>query len=868
MPLSQSEDRDESAARPTRLAFYPSLDGLRGVALIAILFYHSGVNWIPGGFLSVSTFFTLSGFLITSLLLYERENTGRIDLARFWSRRFRRLMPGALAAFVVIAALGNAIGDASQLARLRWDGLSALFYVSNWRFIFLGNDYADLFASPSLVQHFWSLSIEEQFYLTYPLLAIVIYRWAGRRALAATLGLLSLLSTAWMAVLFAPDAPTSRLYFGTDTRVAEILLGALFALWHAGRPALGANSRQVASAFGLVGVGGTFVFWFSVSESTHWLWQGGFSLYALLTVAAIAGAVQPGGPARALLGWGPFAWLGKISYGVYLFHFPVYVTLTPELTGLDHWPLFAVRIAVTFALAVTSYYFLEMPIRTGRLVKGRRGWIVLPVSVAAASLALVVATIDPPQPDVDLQILSEAARRTGISGPRIMMVGDSVGVGIGQGLQRWAHQTGSASVYNAARRGCGIARGGRLEDQFKRKGDECDDWPALWQRQLDDFAPDVVVVLTGGWDIAERKQPGWETIHEIGDEVYDAWLESEIGLAVDVLSSRGARVVWLTTPCYQEFARGTGVWDPTRVQKLNEILRHRAASRGHDFEIVDLFRHVCPGGTFRDRLGEIPRARPDGAHFSNAGADWIAAWLAPQLLSPRMTLSDMATPDSPSESPQQSPPVVDPVSPRAPARAESTADQAADILVIGDSLCGSSSWVEQAFGPRAQNLCINGTTSRWWASEGEDWTPYFQPNREWFILVGTNDAGRGLVEEYPANLERIVDRLLAAGQRVRLIHTPHIYPKRQASEVPEDTGAIPMVSGRPLPELNADIDFERATDRALCARSPQVECGPDLIESLDGPEYFSDGIHFSALGAARVARAVLEQSQRAARDLR
>jgi peptidoglycan/LPS O-acetylase OafA/YrhL len=193
--------------RPTRLEYNPGLDGLRGIGLVAILFYHSGVNWIPGGFLSVSTFFTLSGFLITSLLLYEWDNTGRIDMSRFWSHRFRRLMPGALLALGVIAVLGATIGDPSQVARLRWDGLSALFYVSNWRFIHLGADYADMFASPSLVQHFWSLSIEEQFYMTFPIFAIALLRYGDRRIFAAVIGLLALCSTAWMAALFDRQAP-------------------------------------------------------------------------------------------------------------------------------------------------------------------------------------------------------------------------------------------------------------------------------------------------------------------------------------------------------------------------------------------------------------------------------------------------------------------------------------------------------------------------------------------------------------------------------------------------------------------------------------------------------------------------------------
>jgi peptidoglycan/LPS O-acetylase OafA/YrhL len=318
----------ERRDRPTRLEYYASLDGLRGIALVAILFYHSGVNWIAGGFLSVSTFFTLSGFLITSLLLYEWDATGKIDLRAFWTRRLRRLMPGAIFALLVVAFLGSTIGDASQLDRLTGDGIAALFYVSNWRFIGLGTECADLFASPSLVQHFWSLSIEEQFHLFYPVLLIVALRFRGRWTLGAVLALATAASTLWMTWLYQPGESTSRLYFGTDTRIAEILLGALLALWHTGRPPLRGRAQLVAVGLGVAGVAGTFIYWFSVSYSTPWLWQGGLAGYAALTAAAIAGCVQPAGPARALLSIGPLPWLGRISYGVYLYHFPVYVTVT------------------------------------------------------------------------------------------------------------------------------------------------------------------------------------------------------------------------------------------------------------------------------------------------------------------------------------------------------------------------------------------------------------------------------------------------------------------------------------------------------------------------------------------------------------
>ena len=232
VPVTTVSDRPTTSP-PARLAYEPSLDGLRGLALMAIIVYHSGLDWAPGAFLSVSTFFTLSGFLITALLLAEHQRDGGISLRQFWSRRLRRLLPASVAVIAAITAAAIWFADSTQLARLRGDALASLAYVANWRFIATGDSYAAGFESPSPFTHFWTLAIEEQFYVALPLLVVLVLAVArgSRRMLSVVFIALTVASLLWSMHLESSGATTDRLYFGTDVRCAELFAGALLAVW-------------------------------------------------------------------------------------------------------------------------------------------------------------------------------------------------------------------------------------------------------------------------------------------------------------------------------------------------------------------------------------------------------------------------------------------------------------------------------------------------------------------------------------------------------------------------------------------------------------------------------------------------------------
>ena len=385
------------AARPGRrsIAYQPPLDGLRGVAVIAVLLFHSG--HLQGGFLGVDLFFTLSGFLITSLLLAEHDATGGVSLTGFWSRRARRLLPAlylVLAATVAYAAL---FARPDSLSRIRGDALAALAYVANWHSIASGSNYWDRFAAPSPLEHLWSLAVEEQFYIVWPLVVLAVMAWRGRRTLLALTVALTLGSATLMAVLATGGGSPSRVYFGTDTRAASILVGAVVALVvvRPGRdaPRLGRPAALALTGLAVVAGVALALAWATVDGATsERLYQGGFLLHALgVAVLIVAVTLLPTGPLARGLGVEPLRLVGLISYGLYLWHWPLYLVLTTSRTGLSEWRLTALRLAVTVVLAVASYLLVERPIRGGAL-RGPVLWAAVPVTVGALVVAMVLAT--------------------------------------------------------------------------------------------------------------------------------------------------------------------------------------------------------------------------------------------------------------------------------------------------------------------------------------------------------------------------------------------------------------------------------------------------------------------------------------------
>jgi peptidoglycan/LPS O-acetylase OafA/YrhL len=388
----------------------PGLDGLRALAVLAVIAYHLGLGWAPGGLLGVGVFFTLSGYLITDLLLEQWARRGR-NLPAFWLARARRLLPALFAMLVVVVAWVTVFGPA-QPASFRDSVWAAALYVSNWQLILQQVSYFARFGPPLPLNHLWSLAVEEQFYIVWPFLLLLGTRLVRepsspgglRPRLAGATVLLAAASAVTMAVLYHPSLDPSRVYYGTDTRACELLAGAALAMvWPSRRlgPGIAAGARRLLDGLGVAGLLGIALLVWRTDQFSPFLYQGGFVLLALCTVLAVAALAHPACRLGALLGWGPLRWIGVRSYGIYLWHFPIIVLSTPSGARGTDALRDALQLAATLAVAALSWRFVEEPVRHGALgrlwARARAaGW--RPAAVprygwAAASGALAVLAV-------------------------------------------------------------------------------------------------------------------------------------------------------------------------------------------------------------------------------------------------------------------------------------------------------------------------------------------------------------------------------------------------------------------------------------------------------------------------------------------
>ncbi|MGD8188750.1 acyltransferase family protein [Brevibacillus ginsengisoli] len=353
--------------------YMAGLDGLRAVAVLSVIAYHLHLGWAPGGLLGVGMFFVLSGYLITDLLIAEWSRNGRIDLKDFWIRRARRLLP---AMFIMLAIVGmwTMLADRSMLPSLRKDMMAAVLYVSNWWFIFHQVSYFESFGPPSPLGHLWSLAVEEQFYLLWPLLIAVGLRFITRRGplVIMTLGLAALSAVA-MAWLYVPGTDPSRIYYGTDTRAFALLIGAALAIIWPSRKLTNNIAPKALFILDLAGSLGLVFVLLAILQSNQYedfLYEGGMVLVSIATALVVATLAHPASRLGKLMSVKPLRWLGVRSYGIYLWHYPVIVMTSPvsNADGISY-TLVIIQVMATILLSAISWRLIEEPIRHGALGK-------------------------------------------------------------------------------------------------------------------------------------------------------------------------------------------------------------------------------------------------------------------------------------------------------------------------------------------------------------------------------------------------------------------------------------------------------------------------------------------------------------------
>ena len=377
----------------SRVPYLPGLDGMRALAVVAVMIYHANSEWLPGGFLGVEVFFVISGYLITLLLIAEKERTGRVHLGHFWLRRARRLLP-ALFVMMFMLITYTTIFRSDALGKLRGDVLGGLFYVSNWYQIWVGAGYSSS-GDFAPLRHLWSLAVEEQFYLVWPLVMVVLLRVGTRRVfgMAKWLALAALVVTVAMALLYnegrvgecnvTPEAywtiadrcisKADALYLATITRAGGLLLGAAFAMvWRpyaVMRGPLRDKGRlmDLLAIVGLATLGAEmwYLHFLTTDGPDPWLYRGGFLLTSIASLFVIAAVTHRGSIAGPVLGNPVFLWVGVRSYGMYLYHWPIYQVIRRIAGNPLTVPQFAVAMVATLIVTEVSFRYIEMPIRRG-----------------------------------------------------------------------------------------------------------------------------------------------------------------------------------------------------------------------------------------------------------------------------------------------------------------------------------------------------------------------------------------------------------------------------------------------------------------------------------------------------------------------
>jgi peptidoglycan/LPS O-acetylase OafA/YrhL len=603
------------------VAYQPALDGVRAVAVVLVLLYHAGFGWMSGGYVGVSVFFTLSGFLITSLALAEHGRSGRIDVGAFYGRRLRRILPASLVclAGVMVAAWLRQFDGITELRRDLW---AALAQVYNWTLLAHGDSYASEIAKAAgqraPLDHYWSLAIEEQFYWAWPLALLVLLRAGRRSRLVLVGGLWAAFVLA--AVIIAASAGGAATYLATPARLPEILLGAVLAVAvHSGMP-VPSGGRWAACACAVVLV--CAVTWPANGGPAE---AGWLPLFAVASALLIAG-LQRRSAVQLALSVAPLVWLGRISYGVYLFHWPVYTLVDERRFPVDRALLFLLRLAITLAIASASYYLIELPVRRRRVQWRRVAAVAATACVVAAGVVVIVPDRHGTYTSVAAATRQAAAivpfrpgeaTALGSRPVRVLVVGDSTAVATGEGLIEWAAEHPDVMrVTSRAAIGCGVNPIALPDDRYEELCTKLLDGHVPAVRAL---RPDVVVAMVTFRDMEDRQWSAAEGMLTPTDRRFRQHLLDGYEWFTAMMHAAGAGTVLFVippTPDVPAVGNIAPMLDTDRIDAYRRVVRALPLSFTDGIAVADL-------ASWYDAQPHPPK-RTDGVHFSLDGAVQVA----------------------------------------------------------------------------------------------------------------------------------------------------------------------------------------------------------------------------------------------------
>ena len=626
---------DGSRAQPGGTGRIPSLDGLRAIAVAAVMLFHTAGSPFAGGYLGVDIFFVLSGFLIAGILVDQWHRAAGIALTEFWLRRARRLAPALLLLLLTLAVARLAVAQTSTW-QWRAELFAALTYTTNWFEIVSGADYFAAFGVQSPLLHTWSLAIEEQFYLLFAVALLFLLPRLRRRGLVLGLSTGVVLSAVWMAVQAGSDPVAA--YYSTFTRIQALLVGAVLAvivrspghLWWAPSSTLTrATTGWLASAI----LAGFVVVDVPMSVMFH----GGFLTVAVVSALLIWSLLGPAGVTR-VLSWRPLVLVGTVSYGVYLWHWPIFLWLGTQQEasiGLQIWAM-----VLTIAVAMVSYVAVERPIRQGRFsrLRPRAQWTVYAIGAAfVAGLALLPARV----PSVDGELVWPAPSQVPA---RVFVGGDSTMFALGGHFPSSTYP--DTTVGGPTAIGCGLVNMSYDYEGSPVTADQCFSWPDEWERERRDRNPDVAVIGSAVWDSFNRSIDGVAV--PPGDPAFDEPFKQAFRRAIQIAGDEGRVPTYvLTIPCMNARIDQEILNDPERTRYLSALIG-QAVAEEPNAHVIDLEALTCrPDGSavvFRDGV----LLRDDGVHWTQAGAREVWSLILEQIAADGVTDTSVGSLPSPS----------------------------------------------------------------------------------------------------------------------------------------------------------------------------------------------------------------------------